>query len=747
MTGVTDPLNGTASYEYDLLGRMIGATNPNGHSTTYAYDSLGKLTREIDPLGNATTYAYDPNGNLESRGDAMGRTTRYSYDVLDRLTETDHPDDSGITRTYNAVGELTSITDKTGTTGYAYDERDRLVKETLPGNKVLEYAYDASGNRTSLTYPGGEETLFEYDEAERLTSVTGPEGQETSYAYDDQGLPTRISHPNEVAESYTYDPLGRMTEAVATNGTSTLSSLSYVYDKNSNPTSITDKANARSTFTYDALDRLLEEEHPESNVSYAYDAAGNRTSMTRTGAPDAAASADKAGADERGASDKKKKKKKKACSDRKDNDGDGKTDFPADPGCSSTGDEDEADPPPTTTTVEYAYDDAERMTQAGQTTFSYDENGNMISRASDGATTNYAYDFEDQLVRAGTKTYTRDAFGRAVSSKDGATTTDYLFDGEEVIREKAGTADQITYTRGLEEQLVSRKAGAAAPAYYHHDAIGSVVALSDSAGKPADAYSYTAFGNVREHTGTSEQPFTYVGNAYDPKSKLMDFHARAYDTTTGRFTSTDPVAGLASMPQSLNPYVYGYGNPLAYPDPNGKCPICVPFAVAGIGYLAKNAAQSGAISAGEHYLTHRNDKGGIDLGDFGRTVLGDALTGSVDPLGGLGKVGKVRKFANGGKPKLPPAASGNIKRYNIDTILSNPNNRGHFFAPKHNLDRLGTDSQALDKVAKSVFEADKQGLVPKGRKFDIIRNIDGHSVTVTGRIVNGELKLSNAWIP
>ncbi|QIN85109.1 hypothetical protein GBA63_09365 [Rubrobacter tropicus] len=96
------------------------------------------------------------------------------------------------------------------------------------------------------------------------------------------------------------------------------------------------------------------------------------------------------------------------------------------------------------------------------------------------------------------------------------------------------------------------------------------------------------------------------------------------------------------MPETLNPYVYGYDNPLAYPDPNGDCPICLAGAV----YLLKNAAQSATFSAGEYYLTHRADKGGIDWVDFTRTVGYDAVTGSINPLGGAGKAGRIMKFAD-----------------------------------------------------------------------------------------------------
>ncbi len=126
-----------------------------------------------------------------------------------------------------------------------------------------------------------------------------------------------------------------------------------------------------------------------------------------------------------------------------------------------------------------------------------------------------------------------------------------------------------------------------------------------------------------------------LGAPLDSTSGLYDLKARMYEPGTGRFATEDPVAGFAAMPETLNPYAYGYDNPLAYPDPNGDCPICL---VAGA-YLLKNAAQSASFSAGEYYLTHRAEikENGVDWADFGKTVGYDALTGSINPLGRRGK--------------------------------------------------------------------------------------------------------------
>ena len=75
---------------------------------------------------------------------------------------------------------------------------------------------------------------------------------------------------------------------------------------------------------------------------------------------------------------------------------------------------------------------------------------------------------------------------------------------------------------------MSRRAGTATPNYYHHDATGSVAGLTGGT-KLTDTYAYDAFGNQRARSGTNPQPFQYLGNAYDPTTKLHDSHARAYD--------------------------------------------------------------------------------------------------------------------------------------------------------------------------------------------------------------------------
>src|SRR6516225_6159858 len=110
----------------------------------------------------------------------------------------------------------------------------------------------------------------------------------------------------------------------------------------------------------------------------------------------------------------------------------------------------------------YANPDAPTMIATGYstTTFTYDNNGNVIQRTTDGTTTTYVYDYANRLIALGagnaTTTYGYDWAGNRVSqtgttttylypfkwysvaSSTGtgakfATTTDYLFNGDSLV--------------------------------------------------------------------------------------------------------------------------------------------------------------------------------------------------------------------------------------------------------------------------------------------------------------------------
>jgi RHS repeat-associated protein len=108
-----------------------------------------------------------------------------------------------------------------------------------------------------------------------------------------------------------------------------------------------------------------------------------------------------------------------------------------------------------------------------------------------------------------------------------------------------------------------------ATTYYHTDVIGSVRALSDDTGATVIRHDYLPFGeDTQPLTG---DPLRFGGKELDPESALMNFEARYYRNTWGRFTQVDPVqaAGALAAPQSWNRYAYARNNPLRFVDPTG----------------------------------------------------------------------------------------------------------------------------------------------------------------------------------
>lgn len=106
--------------------------------------------------------------------------------------------------------------------------------------------------------------------------------------------------------------------------------------------------------------------------------------------------------------------------------------------------------------------------------------------------------------------------------------------------------------------------------YYSVDGQGSVRQLTDANGDVTDSWTFDAFGNAINRSGTTENSFLYDGEALDPNSGWYYLRARHMDPTTGRFTSVDPYNGDPFAPVSLHRYMYANTSPMSYTDPSGK---------------------------------------------------------------------------------------------------------------------------------------------------------------------------------
>lgn len=70
----------------------------------------------------------------------------------------------------------------------------------------------------------------------------------------------------------------------------------------------------------------------------------------------------------------------------------------------------------------------------------------------------------------------------------------------------------------------------------------------------------------------------------------MDYKARFYSPTLGRFTQPDTIIPSIENPQDWNRYSYVLGNPIRYADPTGHC-ACALLALLAGGAIATVAAQ------------------------------------------------------------------------------------------------------------------------------------------------------------
>ena len=105
--------------------------------------------------------------------------------------------------------------------------------------------------------------------------------------------------------------------------------------------------------------------------------------------------------------------------------------------------------------------------------------------------------------------------------------------------------------------------------FFHHDALGSAVDVSDAAENGTDSYVYKAYGEILAATGSTINPFRWVGSLgyyHDPDLLQYYIRARHYDPVLARWLSVDPIGILAG---DANLYRHVKNDPISRRDPSG----------------------------------------------------------------------------------------------------------------------------------------------------------------------------------
>jgi RHS repeat-associated protein len=204
-------------------------------------------------------------------------------------------------------------------------------------------------------------------------------------------------------------------------------------------------------------------------------------------------------------------------------------------------------------------------------TFTYDDNGNTLTKVETSGTTSYGWDFENRLTSVtlpnsgGTVSFKYDPFGRRIQKWSTSGTTIYVYDGANIVAEYDSSGALIAryaQGQGIDQPLAITKQGTTA--YYNAD-LGSITTLRDAGGALVASYTYEAFGKTTS-TGTLVNPFQYTGREWDQETGLYYYRARYYDQTLGRFVSEDPIRFRGG----IDFYKYAEDNPVMFKDPTGN---------------------------------------------------------------------------------------------------------------------------------------------------------------------------------
>ena len=169
-------------------------------------------------------------------------------------------------------------------------------------------------------------------------------------------------------------------------------------------------------------------------------------------------------------------------------------------------------------------------------------------------------------------TYVYDAQGRRSEKQyDCATVLKYIYDGDSCIAEYDAGGNlrrKYVYGPGVDQPvcMIEATVTPAATYYYHFDALGSVVALTNSSGNTVQVYDYSVYGQVGATDPSHTNRFMFTGREFDKETGLYYYRARYYKPEIGRFLQVDPVGYDAGM----NLYRYCGNNPWNLTDPYGN---------------------------------------------------------------------------------------------------------------------------------------------------------------------------------
>ena len=379
----------------------------------------------------------------------------------------------------------------------------------------MTYTYDNASRREAMVDPDGGRSTYLYDNASRLTSLLNPFTERTTWAYHAAGRATTVTLANGTRTTTGYDDASQVTAIRHSKSDDTqVAKYEYSYNDAGVRTSVLEGSGDRVTWSYDNAWRLTREQRSGDNaydITYCYDPVGSRATKLTGGV---------------------------------------------------------------TTTYSYNAGDAVTGADAGGTltTYSWDDAGNNTVVNANGTLTTYTWDGENRLktiqTASGTITLAYDAGGLRRTRQDASTTRKFVWEFQSLLLETDGDGTTVAqYTGALDTYgpVVSQRRSSTSR-FYHPSVLGTIETLTGADAATTDTYILDAWGVQHAATGSTVNPFRYVGALgyyTEPDLALAYVRARWLRPATGSWLSVDPVEGEAR---------YGYvgGSATAATDASGR---------------------------------------------------------------------------------------------------------------------------------------------------------------------------------
>lgn len=553
----------TTTPGHDPERNLTSLTDSAANTSQWQYDALNRPTRFTDATGAFIQTIYDAAGNVIERVNRNGKRRTFLHDANDRITHERWHDAGGAVirefRYFYFEGGLNQITDGAGTWDILGDlPRPSRIAVTYPGQvrRNLNYSWDANGVPGSGECCGGDggdtatvsptRVLISggADNFSNTASYNGPHlsrlqwsppgaaagaGQDIQFIRGEDGLVSEIRRirgsssqaPPKSRTTYSWDSLGR------------LASYSHL-DLNGAAL----HADAPAAFTRDAESRITAIARVSDTTGYSYDLVDQLTGVTHTAGAVESYTYDAMGV---------------------------RTASHLDPGPSTVG-------------------AANRLLTAGALTFTYDAEGNVLTKtdSASGQVTRYEYDHRDQLTRATihpnavdppttTLEFAYDYARRLISRSIAGAKTWILYDRKMPIGEFADGADvcnaAFLYSPDRLDDFHGVWRASAGVRLLLKDHLGTVQGATDADGALIYWAKYDAFGNLLGVPPAGIETIRFAGRFWSEALGLYEVRERFYDPALGRFTQEDPIGFRGG---DMNLYRYAGNNPIGLRDPTGR---------------------------------------------------------------------------------------------------------------------------------------------------------------------------------